>query len=122
MTVYANTSEGAKRVVEDKYPKTAYITDVTMIKGTEKMTPYTVNAQTARLATDKARSLDGDYKRAETNKILESVQGAATKGQDNVQAGKLDDVVNLRLQNLGFKVVWSEGYDQRDPGYTTISW
>jgi hypothetical protein len=121
MTVYANTAEAAKRAVEHKYPKTAYVTDVTMIKGTT-MSQYAVNAQTARMATDKARSLEGEYKRAETNKILESVQGAAAKGQDSVQAGSLDEVVKLRLQNLGFKVKWVEGYDQRDPGYTTISW
>jgi hypothetical protein len=121
LTVYANTKEAAQRAVENKYPKTAYVTDVTMIKGTT-MSQYTVNAQTARMATDKARSLDGEYKRVETTKILESVQGAAAKGQDSVQAGSLDEVVKLRLQNLGFNVQWVDGQGQRDDSYFTISW
>lgn len=113
----------AEEIILSRYPR-AMITLINEVKG-DTMTQNTinaVNAQTARRATDKARSLDGDYKRAETTKILENVQAAAAKGQDSVQAGMIDEVVKLRLQNLGFKVVWTNGYDQRDPGYTTISW
>jgi hypothetical protein len=113
--------------VEDKYPK-AYVTDVTMIKvkGTTMSRgmefPQKFSAQEARKLTEDARSMDGEYLREQTNKILNDIRTISVKGGDSLQAGKLDDVVSQRLKNLGYKVVWSEGYDQRDPGYTTITW
>ena len=61
-------------------------------------------------------------KREETNKILNDIRAVALKGEDTFRVGSLDDVVVQRLKNLGYKVQWIEGYDQRDPGYTTISW
>lgn len=118
--VVAESGSMAEEIVATKFPR-AMITSIEEVKG-NTMSQFAVNAQTAREATNKARSLAGEYKRAETNKILESIQAAASKGEDSVQTGRLESVVEQRLRELNFKVQWTDGYDQRDPGYTTISW
>jgi hypothetical protein len=121
-TVYvnSNTIESAKRIVESRY-KYVMFTSVEKVKDST-MEPKYMTAQEARDAMQSARSLQGEYKKAETEKILESIQAAAKKGNDSVQTGSIDPVVKTRLEILGYKVKWVEGYDQRDPGYTEIKW
>jgi hypothetical protein len=84
--------------------------------------PKKFNAQEARKLTEDARSMEGEYMREQTTKVLNDIKTVAVRGGDSFRAGKLDDVVSQRLKNLGYKVVWFEGYDQRDPGYTTVTW
>ena len=69
-----------------------------------------------------AQAINGAYMRDETNSLLAKIAEASKKGQSELTAARLDPVIDRRLQTLGYKVKWTEGYDQRDPGYTTISW
>jgi hypothetical protein len=81
-----------------------------------------LTAQEARAAMLEAQSMDGVYLRAETDTLLSKIADAAKHGKSELGAGRLDPVVESRPRTLGYKVKWTDGYDQRDPGYTTISW
>lgn len=117
--VPAESGRLAEQAILDRHPN-AMITSTELFKDGDM--EFKFNAKQAREATNEARSLAGEYKKAETLKILESIQVAAKKGEESVQTGRLDGVVEQRLRELNFKVKWTDGYDQRDPGYTTISW
>jgi hypothetical protein len=112
--------EAAQRVVESKYPK-AYVTEVERVKESKMEQKY-MGAMEARALTEKAKALEGEYKRAETEELLAIIATAAKKGNESIQTDKLDKVVEQRLRNLGYKVEWTAGFGQREPGYTTISW
>lgn len=79
-------------------------------------------AEQARKATEHARDLNGTYKRAETEKILDTIRVAAQAGKDSATTGSMDEIISRRLENLGYTIKWTEGYDQRDQGYNTIYW
>lgn len=82
-----------------------------------------MNAREARLITNAAQSLEGDYKRNETNAILASIETAAAKGLSNVYIYTErygDPVVVKRLKALDYAVSITD--DQRDGWAMTISW
>lgn len=80
------------------------------------------NAATARKMTFAARSTEGAYKRKETDEVLAQIGQAASVGKGSCTTNHTDEVIMLRLTNLGFKVVFTPAYDQRESAYNTISW
>jgi hypothetical protein len=81
-----------------------------------------LTAEQARANMLEAQGMNGAYMRGETDALLIKIADASKKGQSEASTHKLDPVIENRLRTLGYKVKWTEGYDQRDPGYTTISW
>jgi hypothetical protein len=80
---------------------------------------------TAKQARDnmlEAQGMNGTYLRAETDALLNEVADASKQGKSAINTSYIDPVIQNRLRTLGYTVVWTEGYDQRDPGYTTIGW
>lgn len=77
-------------------------------------------SEAAKIAVN-ARSLEGEYKREETNALLEKIKNLAMSG--NMSAfifDRIDPIIVTRLKELGYKV--SETDCQRE-GYTAeISW
>lgn len=93
-----------------------------MINKQDTMNTQYITAEQARVNMLEAQGLNGAYKRNETVELLTKISDASRKGQAETTTNKLDTVVENRLRALGYKVKWTEGYDQREPGYTTISW
>lgn len=81
-----------------------------------------LTAEQARANMLEAQGMNGAFMRAETDSLLTKISEASKKGQSETTTHKLDLVIENRLRTLGYKVKWTEGYDQREPGYTTISW
>ena len=81
-----------------------------------------ITAKEAQALMLEARGMDGLYLRKETDDLLTKIADAAMKGKAEITTGQVDPVVERRLITLGYAVRWTDGYDQRDPGYTTISW
>jgi hypothetical protein len=82
-----------------------------------------MNAHEARSITNAAQSLDGNYKRNETNAILASVETAAAKGESKIYVYTSpynDPVIVKRLQALDYHVSITD--DQRDGWSMTVSW
>jgi hypothetical protein len=81
-----------------------------------------LTAEQARVNMLEAQGMNGAFMRTETDTLLTKIADASKKGQSETSTHKLDPVIENRLRALGYKVKWTEGYDQREPGYTTISW
>jgi hypothetical protein len=85
----------------------------------------TFNAQAARKLAQEAQSLNGQYARPQTDKLLKELAEAATRGASSFQADieyVYRDIIVKRLEELGFTVERCSG-DQRDPyDYYNISW
>lgn len=86
------------------------------------MNDITLTAADARKLTQQAQSLNGSYKRAETDKILQTIQITAAMGKAETNAFDTDEVIQMRLKALGFTVKYVPGYDQRDSPYLQITW
>ena len=86
------------------------------------MATSSLTAAEARENTLKAQSQHGEFLRTETDALLTKIAVVSKQGQSELNADRLDIVIENRLRTLGYKVKWTDGYDQRDPGYTTISW
>lgn len=78
------------------------------------------DAIAANRLVQNARSLDGEYMKQETQKALEQIKSAATKGLSNVTISCTDGIVEARLVNLGFRTKVT--YDQRDGDFMLVSW
>lgn len=79
-----------------------------------------ITVEEARKLVEDAKSLNGTYKKEETDKVLALIRYAAEAGKSEVCInGSLDKVVINRITMLGFDV--NICGDQRDPG-VTISW
>jgi len=84
-----------------------------------------LTVEEARHITADARALQGEYKKAQTKRFLESVKQTALKGLTSLtiyDADCTDQVIIDRLKKLGYTV--SVFSDQRDgdSDSLTISW
>ena len=82
-----------------------------------------MNASQARVLSDTARTLNGEYLREKTSQILATIKLVATKGEVSMQLyEQLDKVVEGRLHELGYTIYVYHATDQRDDSYFTVSW
>lgn len=82
-----------------------------------------LTVEEARHITADARALQGEYKKAQTKRFLESVKQAALKGLTSLtiyDADCTDQVIIDRIKGLGYIVSVFSG--QRDGDSITISW
>jgi hypothetical protein len=82
-----------------------------------------LTVEEARHITAEARALQGEYKKAQTKAILDTIREGAKKGMTSVTVYTkdcTDQVIVDRLTNLGYNV--SVFSDQRDGSSLTISW
>lgn len=83
------------------------------------MTDNKTTAATAREQATAARSLDGEYMRAETEQVLQHIEQAAARGLFSVGCNVHNAIVQARLVQRGFDVqVVSGGRDS----YMQVSW
>lgn len=87
---------------------------------------YKFDAVAARSETEQALSIQGEFAREETQKVLEQIKSAAQRGQSSLATTRLGSdhtisgLIAGRLKNLGFIVEYAS--DQRDGGGYTIKW
>lgn len=81
-----------------------------------------MDANYARKLTEDAQSLQGDFLREETDKILKAIEAAAAKGLNEVWTSSTQEVIQRRLKILGFTVILNRAFDQRDSDSLTVSW
>jgi hypothetical protein len=84
-------------------------------------TPF--NAHDARKLADIAVSLNGTFKRKETNDLLEYIKTEAERGSDGITVTEekyMHTVIVQRLVALGFDAKIKSG--QCDGDYLTIKW
>jgi len=82
-----------------------------------------MTAEDARKLTDYAHSIDSDYLKEDTEKILEFIADAARHGQSSMTYNHyVHDVIRQRLINLGYTYKWYDGMNWEDTGYASISW
>ena len=82
-----------------------------------------MNAHEARSITNAAQSLDGNYKRNETNAIIAAISVAAAKGESKVCVSATpynDPIIVKRLKALDYSVSMYD--DQREGWSMTVSW
>lgn len=79
-----------------------------------------LTAENARANVAHTHSIDGEYKRKETNKVMELITGASLKGYTTIQTLCTDPIIIKRLEHLGYAVVYHS--DQRDGDYLEITW
>jgi hypothetical protein len=80
-----------------------------------------MNAAEALDLATAARSLDGEYKREETNEVLKTIKANAKVGNLGcIIYDLIDPIVVNRLRILGYAVRESE--DQRDGYMAEITW
>lgn len=82
--------------------------------------PGMFSAQEAKKLVQDAHGIDGEYKRNETNAILNNIREAAFKGLSTITVGNTDGIIEARLNCLGYQTKVT--YEQRDGDYMTISW
>lgn len=78
------------------------------------------SAKEARSSMLEAQSMQGAYKKEETEKILSSVLKAAQQGHGSITVNTADQIIVGRLKTLGYGVKITS--DQRDGDYMTITW
>jgi hypothetical protein len=94
-----------------------------MTNQKDNMNTQYITAEQARVNMLEAQGVNGAFKRKETDELLTKITEASKKGQSEItSANKLDIVIENRLRALGYQVKWTEGYGQRDPGYSTVIW
>jgi len=79
-----------------------------------------LTAQDARKLYEEAHSLEGEYMREETTRILDDIRHAALKGKGAISSTRTDQIIVKRLRHLGYSVEVID--DQRDGNYLNVSW
>ena len=67
-----------------------------------------------------AQSIQGAYRKAETEEILAKVLKAAQQGHGSITVSCADNIIAKRLTVLGYSVKVTS--DQRDGDFMTITW
>lgn len=79
-----------------------------------------MNVEEARRITKEAKSLEGEFLRMETDKILIDIAHAAGKGRNSTSCNQTHEVIKNRLITLGYSVTYHS--DQREGDYLVITW
>lgn len=82
--------------------------------------PKYLTAAEARERASSARSLTGNYLRAETDAIIARIAAESDKGINQINISGADLTILDRLEKLGYQV--NTTYDQRDGNWTVVSW
>ena len=84
------------------------------------MTEY-LKADQARYNMLEAQTLQGAYKKSETEAVLKQIDAASRNGEEKlVTSTGVDVVIASRLNSLGY--ITEITHDQRDGDFMTISW
>lgn len=79
-----------------------------------------LTAREAAARTIAAKSLDGNYMRAETDAIITRIAAESDKGNNTIYIGTIDPTIIGRLQALGYTV--NSASCQRDGNSSTVTW
>jgi hypothetical protein len=80
-----------------------------------------LTAKAARVAAEATQCIDGEYMRADTDRIIGEIHKLAMKGEFMMVASfALHKVIVKRLEHIGYTVEITS--DQRDGDWTTITW
>ena len=79
-----------------------------------------LTAQQARNNMLEAQSINGAYRKTETEEILAKILKSAQAGHASLTVNSTDSIIASRLKTLGYGVKITS--DQRDGDYMTITW
>lgn len=82
--------------------------------------PKYLTAVEASERASSARSLNGNYMRAETDAIMARIAAESDKGINQINISEVDLIILDRLEELGYQV--NTTHDQRDGSWTVVSW